>query len=189
MSKEVYDLPDLQSWSTATAGLNPPLRLAVLGDPVAHSASPPMHNAALEKCGIAARYTRLHIHPEELREALRLLPKAGFLGVNLTIPHKEAAMRGLHRIDAHARRIGVVNTVMVEGEELVGFNTDGPGLVRAVRAEFGMDLRDLRVMVLGAGGGAGRAVAMQCALEQCVRLTLVNRTVEKAQELVKELRP
>jgi shikimate dehydrogenase len=187
MPQEVYTFSDLQRWAEATAGEPVPLRLAVFGDPVAHSASPQMHNAALEKCGIAARYTRLHIRPEELREALRLLPKAGFIGVNLTIPHKEAAMRGMHRIDAHARRIGVVNTVVVEGEELVGFNTDGPGLVRAIRAEFGMDLRDLRVMVLGAGGGAGRAVAMQCALEQCVRLTLVNRTVEKAQELVKDL--
>jgi shikimate dehydrogenase len=187
MPQEVYTFSDLQRWAEVTSGEPAPLRLAVLGDPVAHSASPQMHNAALEKCGIAARYTRLHVRPEELREALRLLPKAGFIGVNLTIPHKEAAMRGMHRIDAHARRIGVVNTVMIEGEELVGFNTDGPGLVRAIRAEFGMDLRDLRVMVLGAGGGAGRAVAMQCALEQCVRLTLVNRTVEKAQELVKDL--
>ncbi len=189
MPKEVYELADLQNWKTATADAEPPLRLAVFGDPVAHSASPPMHNAALEKCNIAARYTRLHIRPEELVEAFRLLPAQGFLGVNVTIPHKAAALPLMNRVDDHARRIGVVNTVVVEGDELVGFNTDGPGLVRAVRAEFGVDLRDLRVMVLGAGGGAGRAIAMQCAIEDCERLVLVNRTMDKAREIAAELQP
>src|SRR3954469_12126386 len=179
MVQDVYTFQDLQRWEETTAGAKPPLRLAVFGDPVAHSASPPMHNAALEACGIEARYTRLHILPEELRTALRMLPKQGFLGVNLTIPHKEPALGLMTRLDEHARRVGVVNTVLVEGEELIGFNTDGPGLARAVRAEFGVDLRDLRIVVLGAGGGAGRAVAMQCAIEQCERLTLVNRTVAK----------
>lgn len=187
--KEVYTLDDLRDWSRVTADEKPPLRLAVFGDPVAHSASPPMHNAALEKCGIDARYTRLHIRAEELAEALQLLPRAGFIGVNCTIPHKAAALPLMARVDDHARRIGVVNTVVVEGDELVGFNTDGPGLVRALRAEFGVDLRDLRVMVLGAGGGAGRAIAMQCGIEQCERLVLVNRTTEKARELAAELAP
>ena len=189
MPKEVYDFADLQNWSAATAGAEPPLRLAVFGDPVAHSASPPMHNAALEKCGIPARYTRLHIRPEELTEAFRLLPQQGFLGVNVTIPHKAAALELMTRVDEHAHRIGVVNTVVVEGNELIGFNTDGPGLVRAVKAEFGVDLRDLRVMVLGAGGGAGRAIAMQCGIEDCERLVLVNRTLDKARELAAELEP
>ncbi|MHA3773966.1 shikimate dehydrogenase [Verrucomicrobiota bacterium sgz303538] len=189
MPKEVYEFSDLQNWNSATADAEPPLRLAVFGDPVAHSASPPMHNAALEKCGIPARYTRLHIRPEELAEAFRLLPAQGFLGVNVTIPHKAAALQLMNRVDDHARRIGVVNTVVVEGNELVGFNTDGPGLVRAVKAEFGVDLRDLRVMVLGAGGGAGRAIAMQCGIEECERLVLVNRTLEKVRELAAELEP
>jgi shikimate dehydrogenase len=185
--KDVYSFADLQAWDSATAGEQQPLRLAVFGDPVAHSASPQMHNAALEKCGIAARYCRLHIRPEELGQALRLLPERGFLGVNCTIPHKAAAVPLMNRVDEHALRIGVVNTVVVEGDQLVGFNTDGPGLVRALRAEFGVDLRDLRVMVLGAGGGAGRAIAMQCGIENCERLVLVNRTAGKARELSAEL--
>ncbi len=187
--KEIYTLDDLRSWPAATADEKPPLRLAVFGDPVAHSASPPMHNAALEKCGIDARYTRLHIRPDELATALRLLPEQGFIGVNCTIPHKAAALPLMNRVDQHAQRIGVVNTVLVEGGDLVGFNTDGPGLVRALRTEFSVDLRDLRVMVLGAGGGAGRAIAMQCGIENCERLVLVNRTIEKAHELAVELVP
>ncbi|MEA3211747.1 MAG: quinate/shikimate dehydrogenase [Chthoniobacter sp.] len=185
--KDVYTFDDLRDWSAATAGEQPPLRLAVFGDPVAHSASPPMHNAALIKGGIASRYCRLHVRADELATALRLLPNQGFIGVNCTIPHKAATLPLMDRVDEHALRIGVVNTVAVEGERLIGFNTDGPGLVRALRADFGVDLRDLRVMVLGAGGGAGRAIAMQCGIEGCERLVLVNRTRDKAQAIATEL--
>lgn len=187
--KETFTLEDLRAWSRVTAKAKPPLQLAVLGDPVEHSASPAMHNAALEKCGINARYTRLHIRPGELAEGLRLLAGAGFVGVNCTIPHKAATLPLMHRVDDHAQRIGAVNTVAVEGSELVGFNTDGPGWVRALRADFSVDLRDLRVLILGAGGGAGRAIAMQCAIEGCERLALVNRTIEKARALAGELEP
>jgi shikimate dehydrogenase len=185
--KDVYTLDDLRNWWTATTDARPPFRLAVLGDPVAHSASPPMHNAALAERGIAARYTRLHIRADELAEAFLMLPRQGFIGVNCTIPHKFAALELVDRVDDHARRIGVVNTVVVEGERLVGYNTDGPGLSRAVRAELGVELREMRVMILGAGGGAGRAVAMQCAYENCPRIVLLNRTVEKVGPLRREL--
>lgn len=185
--KDIYTLEDLRHWETVTAGEEVPIRLGVFGDPVAHSRSPQMLNAALEACGIPARYCRLHIRPEELPEALRLLPQAHFLGVNVTIPHKAGVLGVVDAVDEHAMKIGAVNTVVVEGERLVGFNTDGPGLMRAVRAEFGVDLRDLRVMVLGAGGGAGRAIAAQCAIENCVRLALVNRTFDKAREVASEL--
>ena len=181
--KEVHTLDDLRDWPRE----QPPLRLAVLGDPVAHSASPPMHNAALAECGIDAGYTRLHLRAAELAEAFRLLPARGFIGVNCTIPHKFAALALVDRADAHARRIGVVNTVALEDGKLAGYNTDGPGLVRAVREDFGAELRELRVLVLGAGGGAGRAIAMQCALERCPRLALVNRTREKLSALVSEI--
>lgn len=185
--KDVYTLEDLRHWEQSTAGEQPPIRLSVFGDPVAHSRSPQMHNPALEACGIDARYCRLHIHPDELAEALHLLPKANFIGTNLTIPHKAAAMELMNEVDEHARKIGVINTVVVDNGRLLGFNTDGPGIVRAVRAEFGVDIRDLRVMLLGAGGGAGRAIAAQCALENCDRLVLVNRTFDKARQLVGEL--
>ena len=187
--REVYTLADLRNWPAATADAPFPLRLAVIGDPVAHSASPPMHNAALAACGIDAGYTRLHISAHELAEALRLLASTGFLGVNLTIPHKTAAIFHLDEMDGHATILGAVNTVqMDQAGRLKGYNTDGPGFGQAVRAEFGFELRDLRVMILGAGGGAGRALASQCALAGCPRLVLVNRTNEKARALEAELR-
>jgi shikimate dehydrogenase len=187
--REVYTLADLRDWPTAAAGREPALRLSVFGDPVAHSASPPMHNAALAACGLNLRYTRLHIRPDELAEALRLLTPCGFVGTNLTIPHKTAALPLLDHIDPQAAELGAVNTVRVEPDGILrGFNTDGPGMVRALREEFGAELRGLRVLLLGAGGGAGRALAVQCALEACGRLRLANRTFDKAQALAAELR-
>jgi len=189
MQKDVYTFADLQDWPNATAGITPPIRLSVFGDPVAHSKSPAMHNAALAACGIDAQYIRLQISPGELADAVRLLPENGFLGTNVTIPHKVAMLSLMDEVDDNARKIGTVNTVVIDGKKLRGFNTDGPGIVRAVRSEFSVDLRDLRVMLLGAGGGAGRAIAMQCGFENCERLVLVNRTFEKAKALADELQP
>jgi shikimate dehydrogenase len=189
MLKDVYTFSDLQDWRAIASELDPPIRLSVLGDPVAHSASPPMHNAALEKCGIAARYARIHVKAEELPDALDLLGTNGFIGANVTIPHKSAVLPLMHDMDGQARKIGAVNTVLIDEGKRIGFNTDGPGIVRAIRSEFSVDLRDLRVLVLGAGGGAGRAIAVQCAMENCQRLVLANRTLKKAQELALELAP
>ncbi len=182
--KHVYTLADLQAWDAVTADEPVPLRLAVLGDPVAHSASPQMHNAALAECGIAARYCRLQVRPEVFGEALRLLAGRGFIGVNCTIPHKAAALAAVDEADKNARRAGGVNTIVFGGDgRLRGFSTDGPGLARAVREQLGVELRDVRILVLGAGGGAGRAVAMQCATDGARGLTLLNRSPDKLQPL------
>lgn len=187
-ARDVYTLADLRDWPAATAGVSPALKIAVLGDPVAHSVSPPMQNAALSACGLDARYTRLHIRADELATALRLLHPAGFIGVNLTIPHKTGALAHLDSLDPHAARLGAVNTVRVEADgTLRGFNTDGPGFVQAVREAFAADLADLRVLVLGAGGGAGRALATQCFLAGCPRILLANRTGARAAELAAQL--
>lgn len=180
---------DLISNSEALRAVQPVVKLAVFGDPVAHSKSPAMHNAALQAMGVDASYVGVHVRPEELADALRALPERGFLGTNLTIPHKAAAFDLVDEVDDSARPLGVINTVVVENEKLVGFNTDGPGIVRAVREQFSVDIKDLRILIFGAGGGAGRAIAVQCAMENCERLVLVNRTFEKAQDLANELAP
>ena len=186
---QLYTAADLLNGGSALHALTPPARLSVFGDPVAHSKSPAFHNAALRAAGIDAQYVKIHVTPEEFPAALGALPAAGFIGTNVTIPHKAAALAAVDQADDYARASGAVNTVVVEGERLLGFNTDGPGFVRAIRESFLADVRDLRVMILGAGGGAGRAIAVQCAIERCERLVLVNRTVEKARELAKELAP
>jgi shikimate dehydrogenase len=189
VSDRIFTTADLLDGGAVLRALTPPARLSVFGDPVAHSKSPAFHNAALRAAGIDAQYVKIHVRPDEAAAAFRALPAAGFLGTNVTIPHKAAALATVDEADDYARASGAVNTVLVEGERLLGFNTDGPGFVRAIREEFLCDVRDLRVMILGAGGGAGRAIAVQCALERCERLVLVNRTVEKARALAAELAP
>jgi shikimate dehydrogenase len=187
-SKDVYTLADLQDWQETAGEIKPPIRLGVLGDPVAHSLSPEMQNAALRECKIDAQYTRFHIRPNELAEALDLISRLDFVGLNLTVPHKIAALEFVDETDEEAKKIGAVNTIAVAEGKLIGFNTDGIGFARAVRAEFSVDLRDLRVMLLGAGGAA-RAIAMQCAQANCERLVIVNRHLDKAKQLVAALQP
>jgi len=183
VAKEIYTLADLRNWHD----VDRPIRLGVFGDPVEHSLSPQMQNAALKHCKIDMQYVRFHISPNELRDAIDLIRKMEFVGVNLTIPHKVAALELLDTPDENVKRVGAVNVIKVEGGKLRGFSTDGRGFARAIRDEFSVDLRDLRVMLLGAGGAA-RAIALQCAKENCERLVITNRSFEKAQKLADELR-
>ncbi len=187
LTPTVYTLQDLKDWEHRAALISPPIRLAVLGDPVAHSASPQMHNAALQHHNLPFSYVRLHIRPEELSEAIPLLRSRNFIGVNLTIPHKAAILPLIDSIDPSAQFLGVANTVAFREKTSIAFNTDGGGLTRAVKADFGVHLGALKTIVLGAGGGAGRAIAIQCVLECCPQITLVNRTFEKAHRLALEL--
>jgi len=184
-----YTLADLEKWTELARDIDPPIRLGVFGDPVAHSLSPQMQNAALRACKIDMQYARFHIRANELRLALLFLHKFDFIGINLTVPHKIAALAQVDEADESASRCGAVNTIRLRNEELLGSNTDGEGFLRAIRSEFSVDVRDLRVMIIGAGGGTGRAIAWQCALENCERLVLVNRTRAKTSALVEQLRP
>jgi len=168
----------------------PPAKIAVFGDPVSHSWSPEMHNPALLESEIEAQYVRIRVRADELSASLRALANAGWIGANLTIPHKAAAAKLVDHIDRFALLSGAVNTVVVRNDgSLSGHNTDGPGLVQAVREKFRVDIRDLKILILGACGGAGRAIAMQCALEGCERLVLANRSFEKIEPLKRQLEP
>jgi len=184
-----YTLADLEKWRESTRDIDPPIRLGVFGDPVAHSLSPDIQNAALRACEINVQYARFHIRANELRSALRFLRNLDFVGVNLTVPHKIAGFAQIDQADESASRAGAVNTIRLRDRKLVGSNTDGEGFLRAIRTEFSVDVRDLRVLLIGAGGGTGRAIAWQCALENCERIVLVNRTLEKANALAERLRP
>lgn len=184
-----YTLADLERWSEIIRGIDPPIRLGIFGDPVAHSLSPQMQNAALREFDIKMQYARFHIRPNELRSALRFVRDLDFAGLNLTVPHKIAGLTQMDEADESATRCGSVNTIRLHDKRLVGSNTDAEGFSRAIRSEFSIDLRDLRVMILGAGGGTGHAIAWQCALENCERLVLVNRAPDKTSTLMQRLRP
>ena len=183
-----YTLADLERWNEIARDVDPPIRLGVFGDPVAHSLSPQMQNAALRAFEIKMQYARFHIRVNELRSALRFLRELDFVGINLTVPHKIAGLTQIDLADELATRCGALNTLRLHESKLIGSNTDGEGFSRAIRSEFSIDLRDLRVMILGAGGGTGHAIAWQCALENSERLVLVNRTLEKTNALVERLR-
>ena len=141
-----------------------------------------MQNAALEAAGLPMRYARFQISVEELPRALKLVSEFGFVGVNLTIPHKLRAIEFLEEQDEFCRAVGAVNCIRVGDGKLLGSNTDGAGFSAAIRSEFAAELRELRILLLGTGG-AGQAIATQCAREGCQRLVLTNRSRTTAEEL------
>jgi len=181
--KKFYTLHELRHWEDFAPQFDPPARLAVIGDPVAHSRSPQMHNAALTDRGINAQYIRVQIPAGSVAESLGLFARHGFIGVNCTIPHKFEALAAVEELDPLAETLGAVNTVAFRNGRLFGFNSDGPGFVKSAEEAFGIPLAGLRVLVIGAGGGAGQAVSLQCAISGCAEIVLVNRTVEKLQPL------
>lgn len=185
--KPVYTLEDLASREVLDAGAELPARLAVIGRPIAHSASPKMHQAALNAAGMAARYIRLEVDPGRVAEAFARMRGLGFLGCNVTVPHKLEAMAACDEVHADARMLGAVNTIRFDGDATRGFNTDGPGFARAVEDEFKRPLGSLAVAIAGAGGGAGQAIATQCCLAGVRELVLVNRTVDKLVALAARL--
>ena len=186
--KEIYTLADLRNWDRIDDASDVPIRLGVFGDPVAHSLSPQMQNAALENCGIEMQYARFEISAGELEEALAFLPRLNFVGVNLTVPHKMAALSFLDEADENARAIGAVNTVVVKNGRLHGCNTDGAGFSDAITSGiFGnVSLSQLPVLILGAGGAA-RAIARECVRQGCPKVSLSNRTYHAAKTLCDEL--
>jgi shikimate dehydrogenase len=184
----IYSVDDLRNWRERTRDVDPAIRLGIFGHPVEHSLSPKMQNEALRHCEIAMQYAAFHIHAQELAEALSLVVALDFVGLNLTVPHKVAAIPLVDERDAVGKKIGSINTIRIRNGKQTGLNTDAPAFSRAVRAMFSVDLRDLRVLLLGAGG-AGRAIAWQCASENSERLVIANRELTKAEALVEELRP
>ena len=181
---EFFAFEELQNWAEVSRKISPPVRLGVLGDPVAHSLSPQMQNAALQE--MKMQYGRFHVTPAELSQAFELIRHSDMIGFNLTLPHKENATGLVDDLDAEAKQIGAINTVLVRDHKLIGFNTDGIGFARAVRDEFSVDLRDLRILVVGAGGAA-RAIAYECARQNCERLVIANRTRTHGEKLMHDL--
>lgn len=160
---------------------------AILGHPISHSRSPAMHNRAFETLGLDARYLPFQVLPEHLPDAVRGLRALGIRGANITLPHKTAIIPLLDEVDAIARHIGAVNTVLRHGERLIGTNTDAEGLTRSL-LEAGVQLRDSRATILGAGGAA-RASIVGLARAGVREIRVAARQLERAQALVEDLRP
>lgn len=166
-------------------GLSGAARLAgVIGWPVAHSRSPRLHGHWLSAFGVDGAYLPLPVRPEDLAVAVHGLRAAGFAGLNVTIPHKQAVMALCDRVTAAAQRIGAVNTLVFGADGIVGSNTDGIGFVANLVAH-GVAPDAGPTLLLGAGGGA-RAIAATL-LDQGVAVTVCNRTPERAAALAASL--
>jgi shikimate dehydrogenase len=156
----------------------------IIGDPVEHSLSPAMHNAAFEKLCLDNIYVPFHVKAEELEDAIKGADAMGIRGLNVTIPHKSEVINYLDYLDIAAGLIGAVNTIEFGENGAVGHNTDGIGAVRAI--EEITSVKNKKFLILGAGGAA-RAVSFQLFLSGAKDLTISNRTLEKAEELREDL--
>lgn len=160
-------------------------RLAVLGHPIAHSRSPAMQNAALADLGLGEwEYEAIDVSPEEFESLVRALPSDGYAGVNVTVPHKEAALAVADEATDAAKAIGAANTLSFVEGQIRADNTDAPGLIDALSDQGGR-LKGKSALVLGAGG-AGRAVVWALATKG-LNVMLWNRTHSKAEDLALEL--
>jgi shikimate dehydrogenase len=162
----------------------------LLGWPVAHSRSPAIHNHWLAHHGIAGHYVLFPVPPEKLEAAVRGMATLGLRGCNVTTPHKQAIFPLLDRVDELARRIGAVNTVVVEQDgTLTGFNNDGNGFIQSLRDVDSQWRPDSGpILVLGAGGAA-RAVVASLAAQGAKEIRITNRTSAKAREIADAVGP
>jgi shikimate dehydrogenase len=152
---------------------------AVIGSPVRHSLSPAIHNAAFAALGLNWVYVAFEVAEGKAPAALAAMRALGIAGLSVTMPHKAAVAAAVDRLSPAAARLGAVNCVVAEGDELVGHNTDGGGFIDALRAESDFDPAGREVAVRGAGGAA-RAVVAALADAAVGRVVVVNRTPERA---------
>jgi shikimate dehydrogenase len=153
---------------------------AVIGDPVEHSLSPIMHNAAFEALGLDYVYLAFQVKEEQVASALVGMWALGIHGLNVTMPHKNAVISQLDEVDRDAQSLCSVNTILNKNGKLLGFSTDGEGAVKALK-ENGVNPNGKRILLLGAGGAA-RAIAYAIAKE-AGELVILNRTETQAEEL------
>ncbi|MDX2141646.1 MAG: shikimate dehydrogenase [Chloroflexota bacterium] len=158
----------------------------VFGYPVAENPTCVMQQAAFDHMGLRWRYLTIEVKPEDLPTAVAGMRAMGFMGINLTIPHKVAVMPLLDDIAPDAQMIGAVNTVRREGDRYIGENTDGKGFLRGVREEAGVDPKGKRVVLLGAGGAA-RAIAVELALAGAAEIEVVNRSPQRGEAMLLDL--
>ena len=159
-----------------------PQRLGIIGHPIGHSISPAFQQAALDAIGFSAVYRPFDVPPDEVADFINGLRTPETLGVNVTVPHKEAVIPHLDEVDDWAAAAGAVNTIVNRDGRLTGHNTDGAGFLRALQDGAGFDPQGKTALILGAGGSA-RAVVYALTRAGAARLIIANRTPQRAQNL------
>lgn len=156
----------------------------IIGDPIEHTMSPAMHNAAFRALGLDYAYLPFRVRPEELKNAMAGLKALGIAGLNVTIPHKVAVIPLLDEMDPLAGKMGAVNTIVNEDGKLTGYNTDAPGFLQALKSN-GVEPNGKKMVILGAGGAA-KGICFILA-EAGASLVILNRTVSRAEELAAQM--
>ena len=157
-------------------------RLGIIGYPIGHSISPIFQQAGLDHLGIDATYEKWEVTPEGVGDFVAGLRAPGTLGINITVPHKQAVIPFLDEVDEWATAAGAVNTIVNHDGHLTGHNTDGPGFLRALLVETGYDPSRTRALILGAGGAA-RGILLALVRGGVDSLVIANRTLERAETL------
>lgn len=158
---------------------------AVIGDPIAHSMSPAMHNDAFQNEKLDAEYLAFHVKPDCLEDAIKGMKALGVSGFNITIPHKEKIIPLLDDVDELAKAIGAVNTVINKDGRLIGYNTDGIGYIKALQEEYSFELTMKKTLIIGAGGAA-RAIYFTLVKEGVKQVDIANRTKDRAVNLISD---
>ena len=158
----------------------------LLGNPLGHSISPPMHNRVFEKLGMDYCYMPVEVTVEDLKQVFLGLTKMNVAGFNVTIPHKINIIDYLDELDPLAATIGAVNTICVKDGKTKGYNTDGEGFIRSLQEKADISVEGKRVFLLGSGGAA-RAIAMTLAFHNAEKIFIQNRTTAKAVKLADEI--
>ncbi|MGE6367537.1 shikimate dehydrogenase [Planococcus kocurii] len=156
---------------------------AVIGDPIAHSLSPFMHESWFDEHGIEAAYLPIHVEPSQLKKSLEAMKTLGISGFNITLPHKQSIVPLLGKLEDSALQMNAVNTVNFDGTHYVGSNTDGDGFVRSLFVHA-ID-KTSKVLLIGAGGAA-RGIAFALKRAGFTNVTITNRTYRRAEELAAE---
>ncbi|MFD9627775.1 shikimate dehydrogenase [Peribacillus muralis] len=157
----------------------------VMGDPIAHSMSPDIHNDAFKKENIEAVYHHFHVTKDGLSDAVKGMKALGIEGFNVTIPHKTSIIPLLDEVDGLAQAIGAVNTVVNKNGRFIGYNTDGKGFFKSLCDEISGDIKAKKTLVIGAGGAA-RAIYFTLVKEGVKQVDIANRTKERAAQLVSD---
>jgi shikimate dehydrogenase len=161
--------------------------LGVIGDPIAHSFSPDMHNAAIDALGIDFCYVAFHVSPDRVGEAINGLRGLEVLGLNVTIPHKLAVMEHVDQISEEALAVGAVNTIHNEDGNLTGHNTDVYGVTTAIERVAGISVFPESCVVLGAGGAARAVTYALGRRDEVTQVTILNRSVGRAESLASDM--
>ena len=157
-------------------------KLGIIGYPIGHSISPIFQQAGLDHLGIDATYEKWEVSADDVGEFVAGLRAPGSLGINITVPHKQAVIPFLDEVDEWATTAGAVNTIVNRDGRLTGHNTDGPGFLRALLVETGYSPDGTRALILGAGGAA-RGILLALARGGVESLVIANRTLERAETL------